>query len=224
MLKMIAHRGNGKHNYKENTKESLDYSLNQDYIDGIEFDIRYTKDNKIIIFHDMIITKQDRCIEFVNKMTYKSLKKYNIGTKANPSKIMLLDKYLKTIKTKKKIIIEIKWELGNYTKYIEDIHKIVSKYTNLNIYLMSFNYDLLNDYKNKYSKEKLILLIGIVINNNRLINNLDINAYNSYLISKINYDKELMIWNIRNKKTLKKIPNTLFDIDIITDKSYQFTH
>lgn len=53
-MKIISHRGNG-FNFKSNTKEAILYSLNIDYIDGVEFDVRITKDKKIVIIHDPVI-------------------------------------------------------------------------------------------------------------------------------------------------------------------------
>lgn len=46
MFLFISHRGNGKHNYKENTVKSIINVLKED-VDGVEFDIRMTKDKKI---------------------------------------------------------------------------------------------------------------------------------------------------------------------------------
>ena len=45
----IAHRGNGKHRYLENTKEAILNVLKEE-VDGVEFDIRMTKDEKFVIF------------------------------------------------------------------------------------------------------------------------------------------------------------------------------
>lgn len=53
-MKVIAHRGNGNI-YKANTKEALLQALKYTYVDGIELDVRMTKDKKIVIIHDPII-------------------------------------------------------------------------------------------------------------------------------------------------------------------------
>ena len=50
-MKIIAHRGNdGIH--KENSLEAIINSLSKKYIDGVEIDVRLTKDKKLIINHD----------------------------------------------------------------------------------------------------------------------------------------------------------------------------
>ena len=51
-MNFIAHRGLDNHKYHENTKEALVESLNKDYISGVELDIRLTKDNKFVIYHN----------------------------------------------------------------------------------------------------------------------------------------------------------------------------
>ena len=49
---IISHRGNGNHNFKENSKEAIIFSLNDKNIDGIEIDIRFTKDKKMVLCHN----------------------------------------------------------------------------------------------------------------------------------------------------------------------------
>ena len=46
---LIAHRENNNHKYKENSKEAFINCFNTEYIDGIELDIRLTKDNIIVV-------------------------------------------------------------------------------------------------------------------------------------------------------------------------------
>lgn len=43
---IISHRGNDKENFKENTILAIKNSLSKSYIDGVEFDIRLTRDKK----------------------------------------------------------------------------------------------------------------------------------------------------------------------------------
>ena len=78
-MKIIAHRGLHAH-YKQNTKEALCEALEKEYIDGIEFDIRMTKDKKLVIIHSPIISTSSIRFGIVKNMTYRKLLKYNIGT------------------------------------------------------------------------------------------------------------------------------------------------
>ena len=52
---LIAHRGNNDHGFSENSKKAILNSLKEEYIDGVEFDVHITKDNKIVLIHDCVI-------------------------------------------------------------------------------------------------------------------------------------------------------------------------
>lgn len=52
-MKIIAHRGNDNI-HRENSIKGIINSLNKEYIDGAEFDIRLTKDNIFVLNHDPI--------------------------------------------------------------------------------------------------------------------------------------------------------------------------
>ena len=70
---VLGHRGSGWHRGKlnENTMQSFEDSKKRG-ADGIETDIRITKDDTLVLFHDKIVgkTKQVK----VNDLTYKQLK------------------------------------------------------------------------------------------------------------------------------------------------------
>ena len=73
-MKIIAHRGNsGK--YKENSLKAIEYSLNEDYIDGVEFDIRMTKDFKFVIHHDPFYKGY-----YIKKTRLKKLQKLGLNS------------------------------------------------------------------------------------------------------------------------------------------------
>ncbi|MBR3199096.1 MAG: hypothetical protein IKG27_03680, partial [Bacilli bacterium] len=85
-MKIIAHRGNDQIN-RENSKEAIVNSLKKPYIDGVEFDIRKTKDNKFIINHDPFYHEH-----FIKNTSSKKLKKLGLNT---------LEEVLDKIKTDK---------------------------------------------------------------------------------------------------------------------------
>lgn len=189
---IIAHRGNGG-KYKENTINAIVNSLNSPYCDGVEFDIRETKDNIFILSHNMLYNK---------KIVYKTLYKDLDGAES-------LNDLLKTIQSKKIIMIEIKEERNNFI-LLKHLHSILRKYK-LNYYIMSFNYKLITYFKKKYPSYKCGLLIGIKINKNLINNNLDFNAVNIKHIDKAT-DKDF-VWTINEIEKIKIISN-----NIITDK------
>ena len=119
-MQLIAHRGLTNNIIKENTLDAFLNAINNNY-DGIELDIRYTKDKKIVIHHDIFINRTSNGKGKLSNLTYKELKKYNFGTKKHPSKIPLLSDIINKI-SNTIIFIELK---DNINK--EELYKILSK-------------------------------------------------------------------------------------------------
>ena len=211
-MKIISHRGSNLSVYNKNTKEALIKALETNFINGIEFDVRITKDKKIVIIHDPIINLVSNGSGLVSKMKLKKLKKYNFGTKEYPSKICTLKELLDNISTNKIILIELKCEGNNYKNFVDIVYSIIKKYK-LNIYICSFNYELLKYFNKKY--KKCGLLIGNLINTKKLYNNFNFNIVN-YNYRNIISKKEIFLWTINEYKE---------DLDkfyIITDTPYIF--
>lgn len=197
-MNLIAHRGNGNHKYRENTKEAILNILKEEYIDGVEFDIRLTKDKKFVLSHSPIY--KDSLIK------NKKMKDLQLNN---------LNEVLKSINTNKIILIDIKSELDNEKILVKKLYKIIKKYKYLNIYLSSFNYSLVKKIKEKF-KNKVGIIISNVININKNIDNFDF-IMKKYNVKKV-YDKETMIWTVNKKEIIKKYLNQ--NIFIITDKPY----
>ena len=219
MLKVISHRGNGIHKYKENTLDAIKASLNEDYVDGVEFDVRITKNKKIIVYHDPIIISHSK-IAIIKDSYFDEIK-------ALVPSINTLNEILDNINTYKKIVIELKEETKQYQELADNVYSIIRKYQYLNIYICSFNYDLINYFKNKYPNIKCGLLISIFLNTDKINNNFDFNSYIIIHLDEIKFNKEVMIWGVKTKrqedriKMIAKIYNK-YDIDVITDKPINF--
>jgi len=211
-MKIISHRGNNVSKYKQNTKQALLYALNIDFIDGIEFDVRITKDKKIVIIHDPVIDFVSNGSGIVKNMKYKKLLRYNFGTKENPTKICLLEELLKEIKSNKIILIDIKEETNDYKLISDLVYEIIKKY-NLNIYIASFNYELIKYFKTKYNKCGLI--IGLGLNTKKLYNHFDFNIVSYNYRNRVD-KKETFIW------TINEVKKDINNYNIITDKPYLF--
>lgn len=196
---LISHRGNNNQKYKENTINALINAYKTPYIDGIELDIRMTKDNIIVLSHDNI-----KDGKIINKTKYKKLK------------LDKLEDLLKKLSNEKKIIIDIKEE---NKKIIDILYKTIKEY-DYKFYICSFNYKIINMFKTKYNKFKSGLIIGYMINIDKIHNKLDFNSLQYNLIKRINKNKEIFIWTVNDKKTLNKILKYKKDINIITDKAY----
>ena len=211
-MNIISHRGSNISKYQKNTKQALLTAINLDFISGIEFDIRMTKDKKIIIIHDPIINLVSNGSGLVKKLKYKKLLKYNFGTKENPSKICTLEELLDNIKNNKKILIELKEESNNFKEFVDIVYNIIKKYK-LNIYIASFNYELIKYFSKLYNKCGLI--IGNGINIDKKYNNFNYNIL-SYKYRKIYNKKETFLWTINFYK------DDLDNYNIITDNPYLF--
>lgn len=194
-MKIIAHRGNdGIH--KENTLEAIINSLNSKYTNGVEFDIRVTKDNKFVICHDLFYNGH-----YIKNTRLKTLQRSGLNS---------LNEVLKNINSQKTILIEIKEE-GKKYKFVNKLINVLKRYP-LNYYICTFNYNLLKYLQNKNVSYKLGLIIGYLINEKRINNNFDFNSINIKDYTKTS--KETFVWTVNNTKDMPKE-----DVGIITDKA-----
>ena len=200
-MEIIAHRGNNNHDYSENTLEAILASINKEYVDGVEFDIRLTKDNKLVVIHDYLINEVSDGVGIVHEMTLQEIKKYNFGTKEKPSKIATLEDVLKNVTNGKKLLIEIKEESNDFLKLGEVLDSVLKKYPNRNILLCSFNYKLCKYLKKNYNY-KIGLLIGIKLNVDKFYNDFNFNSINYRHLNKIVFRfKRNYVWTINDEKT-----------------------
>lgn len=136
MKKYIAHRGIYNKNVSDNSYKALyDGLLSYKYI-GIETDVRVTKDNVFILYHDVLYKGK-----LVKNVFYKDM--------VNVSK---LEDILK-INTDKIILLEIKDFNIDVKKFI----KLINKY-NKNIMIMSFDANVIKKIKKITNKYKLGVL------------------------------------------------------------------
>ncbi|MDD2409192.1 MAG: glycerophosphodiester phosphodiesterase family protein [Bacilli bacterium] len=142
---LIAHRGLYNEKIGENTISAFDNAFNNSY-EGIELDVRKTKDNKIVVIHDSFISRVSNGTGLVKNMTYYKLLKYNFG-KSYIERIPLLKEVINRY-TNKIILIELK-------------ESILITELNLNdkniYYISSFNYDYIKNIpKSKKYKKGII--------------------------------------------------------------------
>ena len=195
-MKIIAHRGNdGIH--KENSLEAIINSLNKKYVDGVELDVRLTKDKKLIINHDPFYNGH-----YINNTNAIKLQKLGLNT---------LEEILSNVNNNKIIMIEIKVSDKEIKKITKTLIKTLNKY-NLNYYICSFNFKFLKYFKNNCSI-KTGLIISSKINTKYLNNNFDFNSINILYNKKIP-NKETFRWTVNTKKELEKVNK---NENVITD-------
>lgn len=181
-MQLIAHRGLTNESIKENTLLSFLNAIKNNY-DGIELDIRLTKDKKLVCLHDKMINRTSNGKGNINNLTYKEVLKYNFGTKKKKSKIPLLLDVISSINNSI-IFIELKEKIE-----LEILENILDKNNTNEYYICSFNKSYIDNIKNtKYKKG----IINYVFNSNININD---------------YDFVMILENLFNKDIYEKLKN-----------------
>ena len=148
MLSFIAHRGES-YIAPENTLAAFKYAWTHN-ADGIEIDIRLSKDNKIIVIHDMNTRRTSGISAKVKSLSLESLKRLDFGSwkgkKWSGEKIPTLEEVLETVPRGKFIMIEVKGSieiLPMLKKHLEKTHL-----KNLQIKLIGFGLKKMSIIKN----------------------------------------------------------------------------
>ena len=213
-MKLISHRGLNNHEYKENSREAIISSLNEDYIAGVEIDIRLTKDKKLVLYHDKLINIGIDKEKYVKNLTLSELKTYTNNT------VCELNELLIELNTNKEILIEIKYEDNNYKEIVDIVYETIKNYLNLNIKICSFNKDVISYFKKKYKNYQVGLIIGIKKNKYRFFNFYNFNSI-SILHHKLLKNNDY-VWTIDDINTFNMLKNKGKNIAIITNKAYLF--
>lgn len=174
-------------NVKENSYDAIKKALdNKEYI-GVEFDVRETLDNELILYHDPLYNNT-----LISKIKYNELPKY----------VPRLDDILR-IKSDKLFLIEIK-DIKHYDKFIN----LINKYCNKKIYIMSFS----NKIIEKIDRENRCYKIGVlnyVLNTTEFTKKLDFvgilnSLLNDDIINKLK-GKEIFSYGLFDKKKYENI-------------------
>jgi glycerophosphoryl diester phosphodiesterase len=142
---IIAHRGFHKF-AKENTIEAYQKAIKIG-ADGIEFDVRKTKDGILISHHDEIIDNK-----YISNLTYERI---NEIAAYKGFYVPNVEEVLKLTKGKIKLFVELKEE-----GYEDEIIKLLMKYLNLEEFIViSFHVRSLKLIKSRYTDVKTGLLL-----------------------------------------------------------------
>lgn len=205
-MKYICHRGWHDKFIIENTILAFDTAIKKNY-NGIELDIRQTKDHKIIVHHDATLPNNH---QLISQTKYKKIFNQNLKI---PLLQSVLSRYQNII-----ILIEVK----DATISIMRLIRLLNKYANCNkIYLTSFNENYLYNFLNKKIKFK-IGPINYIFNskNNLKYNFILINKYllsNNLLKKMINNNLEPFVWGITNLDFSKINPVYYERLSLVVD-------
>lgn len=214
---IIAHRGKyEKMPFAENSIEALIHALKQPFVQGVELDIRMTKDQVLVIHHNVTIDHTSDGKGILSTMTLSELYQYNFGTKKHPSKIATLKNFLDVIDTEKEILIELKNGIENNQIYINQVGDLLQKYPHLNIKICSFSDSLLQLFQKQYPNFPLGKIT--FVKEKTIPSYLKfLSIYDKAIDSKIKYP--YYVWTITKRSELLHIINELNHhcLGIITD-------
>jgi len=153
---IIAHRG-GALEHSEHSWNAFKSCLKESSINGIEFDIQFTKDNIPIIVHDMIITIENNTY-LIGNTSYKELQDHVIS----------LQELLHFIQGRKQLYIEIKGNPSN-----EQISIIIQQLKEYKLFydyksdfllfiIMSFNYKLIKKLSTFFLPKQLCFISACI--------------------------------------------------------------
>lgn len=100
----IAHRGLHGGDIPENSFAAFEAAINAGY--AIEMDVRFSKDYKLVVFHDDELDRVTDGKGFVKDYTYEELQKFSLK---NGEHIRLFSDFLSFVNGRTPILIEIKY-------------------------------------------------------------------------------------------------------------------
>ena len=142
----IAHRGLVNEVAKENTIPAFLGAINNEKYAGFELDIYTSLDKEFVIHHNPLVDNK-----LIGRLTYKELKKKGI---------IKLEDVLK-LNTNKIILIDIK----DININIDKLSKLLNKYNNKKIYVMSFFRRVIKQFKNPTFK---VGILNYVLNSSNI--------------------------------------------------------
>ncbi len=180
-MKIIAHRGASGH-APENTFSAIELGYKSGS-NWVEFDIRTTKDNQIILMHDTDVNRTTNGKGLVCDKTMSELTKLDCGSwfsnEFKFEKILTFKKVSKFCKENNITMqVELKPDKGLEQKLVNQLDIDIRKYNILDICLFSsFNHDALRKLRQKISKSNIAVLVEKIPNDYlALINDLKANS------------------------------------------------
>ncbi len=137
----IAHRGLHGDNIPENSYTAFENAIKEGY--AIEIDVRFTKDKKVVIFHDDDLTRLTGVDGKLIDRTYEEISELRLNGTDEP--IPLFEDFLKFLNGRVPLMVEIK-NVGKVEGLVEATHAILSNYGG-EYAIQSFNPFYVKEYK-----------------------------------------------------------------------------
>ena len=235
---ICAHRGFSSKEV-ENTAKSITLANEKEYIDYIEFDIRMTKDGKIVLTHDNVL--KDVVLDYVNvsntdedeifNNSFLYQKKFNKNYFWLDDELLLINNRNKELNNKKyqiiglkeaislcqdkKMIVELKFN-NDIVEFVSELKKELKGIDTTNIIFQSFNVDGMRYLKENSNYECQLLIsdesnLAYTSEFDRV--GLQISLVNYELIKKlIDDNKKVAIWTI----------NTTYELNSVLDNVKEY--
>ena len=223
---ITAHRGDSINN-PENTLSSLESAYELD-ADWVEFDLAMTKDKKIILSHDLNLSRIAHINKNIIDLNYSDIKSINIGSIFNSSYheeyIPLFEDVLKTFKDKDILLnIEIK-PCGKEVDFEQSVIDLINKYNMVNqVIVTSQKYDVIKKVKQLDSNIKTYFVTSLIdynIEKYEYADGFSINYryINNYLVNKIHdNNKTIFAWTIDDEEIARSMIDLGVDSIITND-------
>ncbi len=160
MVEVIGHRG-ASSEAPENTLAANRLAFQQN-ADGIEVDVRLTKDQKLVCMHDKNTLRTASKELLIKESTLTELKSLDVGlwkdVKWKGETIPTLEEVLEEIPRNKNIFVEIKTGTESIDLLMEEIQK--SKIDSNCITVISFNQEVVKEVKQSMESLNVNLLIA----------------------------------------------------------------
>lgn len=229
-MNLIAHRGLQSKNSRENTLEAILLANKNSLVDGVEIDVRLTKDNQLVVIHDEFIDRVSDGRGKVSDMSLERLRRFNYGSRIKPSTINTLKEVLDKFEPGTFLIIELKTDENKESLLVSKVLETIKNYPDLKIWLQSSNELAVN-----YLKRNGHCTTGIVINKmNQSLLDMDVSFYSleecivtkDMVREKIDSKKQVLVWTITCKKQMEqlkeKVGNYLDKIYIISNNPIMY--
>ncbi|AYE33653.1 glycerophosphoryl diester phosphodiesterase membrane domain-containing protein [Clostridium septicum] len=220
---VTAHRGSTM-KAPENSISSIKQAIFEE-ADYAEIDVMTTKDNIVVLFHDLTLKRINKSNLAIKDMTFEETQKVDNGSyfseKFAGEKIPTLEEVLKLAKGKIKLNIELK-PMQENEKLAEEVVKLVKKYDMENeVVITSLNYDILQETKNLTNKIPVGYILMAGVGDLTKLNVDFLSVEKSVLKSKLVYamhalNKEVHVWTINDIDEIEEVISLGAD-NIITD-------
>ncbi len=229
--KIVAHRG-ASFALPENTIAAFDQACALN-VDGIEFDVQLSNDEKVIVFHDPFLVKAGLPKNKVGELKGNTLTRLDVGSWFGSAfanqKMPLLSNMLQKYAHKTTLLIEIKADehdlrhdllVDRTVRLIEEANVIEQ------CYLLSFNHNVLRRALNYNANIRAVLNVHTLHTNAPKLDDMvagltaisiDVQALDDKTAEWVRrHDKKLMVWNCDSDGAVEHAYNQKADY-IMTD-------